>query len=140
MPPVLALLPIIAAITGIAGTGVGLGLELSNQPGSPKAATPSPADTAAAADKTKQSQIAALSQQTPNIQANTGGSLSPDAWAQLAAVLSGQAGTPGIGSSQQDLITKIISGNSGGGTVTAGNNTGGGVPGSPSGLTNSTFG
>jgi hypothetical protein len=139
MPPLLALLPTIAAITGIAGTGVGLGLELSNQPGSPKPATPTPAQTTATADANKQNQLAALTQQEPNIQAATGGSLSPDAWAQLASILSGQAGSPGIGSSQQDLVTKLLTGNSGG-TVTAGNNTGGGTPGSSGGLTNTTFG
>jgi hypothetical protein len=134
MPPLLALLPV---VLGLAGTGIGLGESLANQPGSPKA--PTLADTTASADKTKQNQIAALSQQTPNIQAATGGSLSPDAWAQLAALLSGQAGSPGIGSSQQDLITKLTTGNSGG-TVSAGNNTAPGTPGGTGGLTNTTFG
>jgi hypothetical protein len=133
MPPLLAIIP---AVLALAGTGIGLGESLANQPGTPKA--PSLADTTASADKTKQNQIAALSQQTPNIQAATGGSLSPDAWAQLAALLSGQAGSPGIGSSQQDLITKLTTGNSGG-TVTAGNNTGT-ASGTPGGLTNTTFG
>ena len=136
MPPLLALLP---AVLGLAGTGIGLGESLANRPGSSTPAAPSAADTAASADKTKQNQLAALSSATPNIQASTGGSLSPDAWAQLAAILSGQAGTPGIGSSQQDLVTKLLTGSSGG-TVSAGNNTGGGTPGSSGGLTNTTFG
>lgn len=136
MPPLLALLPV---VLGLAGTGIGLGESLANKPGTPKPVTPSAADTAAAADKSKQTQVAALSQETPNIQAATGGSLSPEAWAQLSAILSGQAGSPGIGSSQQDLVTKLLTGNSGG-TVSAGNNTGGGTPGTPGGLTNSTFG
>ncbi len=138
MPPLLAALPLILGIGGLAASGVTLGESLANRPGSPK--PPSPGDIAASADKTKQNQIAALSQETPNIQAATGGSLSPDAWAQLAAILSGQAGNPGIGASQQDLITKLTTGNSGGGTVTAGNNAGGGTPGSSGGLTNTTFG
>lgn len=135
MPP--AIVGLVAAIASLAGTGIGLGETLANQPGSPK--PPSLADTTASADKTKQSQIAALSQETPNIQAATGGSLSPDAWAQLAAILSGQAGNPGIGASQQDLVTKLLSGNSGG-TVTAGNNAPGATPGTTGGLTNTTFG
>lgn len=137
MPPLIALLP---AVLALAGTGIGLGESLSNQPSSPKPVTPSPADTAASADKTKQNQLAALGQQTPNIQAATGGSLSPDAWAQLAAILSGEAGATGIGASQQDLVTKLLTGNSGGGTVTAGNNASGGTPGTQGGLTNTTFG
>jgi len=134
-----ALIALLPVILGAAGTGVTLDETLANRPGSPSPATPSAADTAASADKTKQNQLAALSSATPNIQASTGGSLSPDAWAQLAAILSGQAGTPGIGSSQEDLVKKILTGSSGG-TVTAGNNTGGGTPGSSSGLTNTTFG
>lgn len=137
MPPIVGL---IAAIASLAGTGIGLGETLANQPSAPKPVTPSAADTAASADKTKRDQLAALGQQTPNIQAATGGSLSPDAWAQLAAILSGQAGATGIGASQQDLVQKLLTGNSGGGTVTAGNNTGGGAPGTPGGLTNTTFG
>ena|SRR5689334_10589840 len=135
-------LAIAAAIAGLAASGVGIGETLANKPSAPKPpAPPTAADTAASANKTKEEQIAALSQQTPNIQAATGGSLSPDAWAQLAAILSGQAGSPGIGSSQQDLVTKLLTGGGGGGgTVTAGNNTGGGAPGTPGGLTNTTFG
>lgn len=136
MPPIVGL---IAAIASLAGTGIGLGETLANQPGTPKPVTPSPAQTADTANKTKQDQIAALSQQTPNIQAATGGALSPDAWAQLSALLSGQASNPGIGSSQQDLVTKLLTGNSGG-TVSAGNNIPGSTPGSTGGLTNTTFG
>lgn len=150
MPPVAAIIsPIIAGIASaapeialgsLAVTGIGLGEQLANQPSAPKAPVQSPADIAKTADATKQNQLAALSQQTPNIQAATGGSLSPDAWAQLAAILSGQAGNPGIGSSQQDLVQKLLTGSTGGGTVTAGNNTGGGTPGTTGGLTNTTFG
>lgn len=137
MPPVVALIPAIVGIASLAATGIGLGEQLSNQPGSPK--PPSQADIAKTATANKQNQLAALTQETPNIQAATGGSLSPDAWAQLAAILSGQAGSTGIGASQQDLVQKLLTGNSGG-TVTAGNNTGGGTPGTPGGLTNTTFG
>lgn len=140
MPPVLAVLPIIASIASIAGTGVGLGLELSNQPSSPKPVTPTAAQTADTANQTKQNQLASLSQQTPNIQAATGGSLSPDAWAQLSDILSGQAGSPGIGAANTDLITKLLSGNTGGSGVSAGSGAGSGTPGSSPGLTNSTFG
>lgn len=137
MPPLVALLPAIIAGIGAAGTGISLGETLANQPGSPK--PPTLAETTPVADKTKQEQIAALSGATPNIQAQTGGSLSPDAWAQLAALLSGQAGTPGISSSQTDLVQKLLTGNTGGGTVAAGNNAPG-TPATPGGLTNTTFG
>jgi hypothetical protein len=134
-------LAIAAAIAGLAASGVGIGETLANKPGDPaKPTPPTAAQTADTANQTKQNQLAALSQQTPNIQALTGGSLSPDAWAQMASILSGQAGSPGIGASQQDLVTKLLSGNSGGGTVTAGNNTTPTTPGGTGGLTNTTFG
>lgn len=137
--PVLSTLATIATIAGLAGTGISVGEQLANQPGSPK--PPSQADITKNANANKQTQLAALSQQTPNIQAATGGSLSPEAWAQLSALLSGEAGATGIGASQQDLVQKLLSGNSGGGTtISAGNNTGGGTPGTPGGLTNTTFG
>lgn len=74
----------------------------------PTTAAPTPAQATATADATKKNQETSLSNQFPNIQAATGGSLSPDAWIKLAEVLSGQAGAPGIGGSSQDLLMKIF--------------------------------
>lgn len=116
MPQVLALIPIVLGAVG-AGTAIH---SLVDQPGAPKAPTPDPAQTAADAQKTKQNQLAALQQQLPNLQAMTGGSLSPEAWAQMAEVLSGQAGTPGIGSAAQDLVSKYLNPSQ----VTSGTSTG----------------
>ena len=137
MPPVAVA---IGAIVSAIATSISVGESLFNQPSAPKAATPTPAQTNAAAATQKQNQLTALTQQTPNIQANTGGSLSPEAWAQLADVLSGQAGNTGIGAANTDLVTKLLTGNTGGGGVSAGAGSGT-TPGTPSsGLTNTTFG
>ena len=109
MPEVL---PIILEIAGIAAAGTQIGTSIysaTNQPGTPKPATP-PAPTPADAAKTRSTQEAALSQQLPGLQAQTGGSLSPEALLQLSTLLSGQAGTPGIGGSVQDLLDKMKGG------------------------------
>jgi hypothetical protein len=129
MPEILAaVLPIILGGTGIAGlaaTGVGLAESMK---GSSTPAAPTLAQTTPGAVQNKQNQEAAVSQQFPNLQAATGGSLSPDALVQLSQLLSGQAGTPGVSGTNVDLINKIASGN----TSTT-------PPGS-SGLTNTVFG
>ena len=130
-------IPIIAAIIGAAGVGTSI-YSLTNQPSAPKATTPTPAQTAATAATNRQNQEAALSQQFPNIQAATGGSLSPDAWAQFAKILSGQVGTPGIDASSQDLLMKIFGKGS---NVNVGTpTTGGSAPGPGLSPTGSTFG
>jgi len=124
-------IPLIAEIiAGVAGaTTIGTTIYgLENQPSVPKPVTPTPAQTAATAAKTQQTQEAALQQQFPGIQAATGGSLSPEAWIRLSELLSSQAGDPGIGSAAQDLLKKIF-GSSGGGnfSVVSGVGTGGGT-------------
>ena len=128
-----ALIPLIAGITGIAGTGIGLGETLANKPGTPSP-VPSPAVTDANAAQTAMNQKALIGQQLPGLQEQTGGSLSPDTLVQLAQLISGQAGTPGISGINADLI-KQLSG--GGSTVSAGSTT---TSPQTSGLTNSTFG
>jgi hypothetical protein len=129
-----ALIPLIAGITGIAGTGIGLGETLANKPGTPSPVTPSPAATDASANQAAMNQKALIGQQLPGLQEQTGGSLSPDTLIQLAQLVSGQAGTPGISGINADLI-KQLSG--GGSTVSAGSTT---TSPQTSGLTNSTFG
>jgi hypothetical protein len=109
------LAPLIPIITAIAGAGslAATGYELANQPGTPKAPAtpaPSPADAAKTAASNRATQEAALSQQLPNLQALTGGSLSPEALMRLSEILSGQGNTPGIGASSQDLIAKLFGG------------------------------
>jgi hypothetical protein len=116
-----ALLPLIfggAAAATTIGTSI---YNAENQPGTPKPAVPTQAQTDATAANTRNTQEAALSQQLPGLQAQTGGSLSPEALLQLSQLLSGQAGTPGIGGSVQDLLQKM----SGGGSTTPGLTPGG---------------
>jgi len=103
MPPVIALLPTIAAIAGLAGTGVGLGLELSNQPGSPKPVTPA-APTPAQNAATQLQQKALISQQVPNVISQTSGLANPEYAAEIAKLLSGTAGQPGSTGAAQQAI------------------------------------
>jgi hypothetical protein len=132
-------IPLIAEILMGTSAAVSIGTSLyslTNQPGAPKPATPaapSPAD----ALKTRQTQETALASQFPNIQAQTGGSLSPDAWMRLAELLSGQAGAPGIGASSQDLLSKLT-GKDSSIAVTAGNAATN--PATGTGLTSTAFG
>lgn len=132
-----AAIPIITAIIGAAGVGTSI-YSLTNKPSAPKPATPTPAQTTATAADTQKTQEAALSQEFPNIQAATGGSLSPDAWIKLAEMLSGQAGAPGIGGSSQDLLMKIFG--KGGSAVNVGTPTSGSAAGPGLTPAGSTFG
>lgn len=110
MPEIIPLL--IPILTGAAAaTGIGTSIySLTNQPGTPKPVVPTKAETDASALKTRNSQEAAISQQLPGLQAQTGGSLSPEALLQLSTLLSGQGNTPGIGGSVQDLLDKMKGG------------------------------
>ena len=122
MPQLAGIIPIILAATSAASLGI-TGYELANQPGAPKTATPTAAETTATADQTKQNQVAAVSQQFPNLQAQTGGSLSPDALIQLSTLLSGQGGAPGIGASQQQILELLTGSPTTPFQVSAGNST-----------------
>jgi hypothetical protein len=115
---------LIAAISGAGGAATSI-YQATNQPGQPKPAVPTPAQNAATAGSNRATQEAALSQQLPNLQSQVGGSLSPEALMQLSQLLTGSAGTPGIGASSQDLIQKM--------TVSAGAPSGSNpaTPGSP---------
>lgn len=104
----------------------------------PTTAAPTPAQTTATAEATKKNQEISLSNQFPNIQAATGGSLSPDAFIKLAELLSGTAGTPGIDASSQDLMMKIFG--KGGSAVNVGTPTSGSTPGQGLTPAGSTFG
>lgn len=112
MPPLLAALPLIAAIGGLAGTGVGLGLDLSNQPGKP---APTPPLTPAQIG-TNQNQIkAAVSQEDPDILSSTSGLANPDYVAQISQLLAGtggQTGSTGAARSAAAQAFGLPSGNS----------------------------
>jgi hypothetical protein len=118
MPPLLAALPLIAAIGGLAGTGVGLGLELSNKPGAPKTVPETPAQIG-----TNQNQIkAAVSQEDPNILAQTSGLANPDYVAQISQLLAGTGGQTGSTGAARDAAAQAfglpsISGGGGTGPV-----------------------
>lgn len=137
---------LIGLISSLAFGGAGLGETLANKPGTPKAAPPpTQAQDNAAAAQQKQAQEASVSSAFPTLQQQTGGSLSPEATVQLANLLTGNAGSSGIGATNQDLITKLLTGSGGssgssGTGVTAGS--GGTSSGTPvqSGLTQTSFG
>lgn len=91
--------PIIAALIGLAGTGVATGVELSSQPSSQKTTAP---PTPAVINAEQNQEKAAISQQAPNILAETSGLANPDYVAQLAQLLAqtgGQTGSEGAANS-----------------------------------------
>jgi hypothetical protein len=96
MPPLIALLPTIAAAVGIAGTGITTGLEVSgalNGPGAP--GTPAtPAPTPPNAQQLAQ-QKALVSQQEPNVVGATSGLASQDYVSLISQILAGTVGQPG---------------------------------------------
>lgn len=112
-------IPIIVGIISAAGVGTSI-YSLANQPGTPKAATPTPAQQQQTATANRTSQESAISQQLPGLQAQVGGSLSPDALLQLAQLASGQSGQPGVGASVQDLLSKMAGGSTTGSGLTPG--------------------
>lgn len=121
MPPLLPLLPVVAAVTS-AGVGVAeLGLSIANSGGgsAPKPPTPTPTALTPAEN---QRQVASASQAAPNIQALTGGALSPEYWASMLQQITG--GTPG---NVQEAINQAFGLTAGGG----GGAGGGGLTGSP---------
>lgn len=109
MPLTLALA---TAIASIAAAGVGAGTSIynaTNQPSGPKAPSPTQltnsainAETANRATATKEA-----AQLLPDLQANTGGGLSPDAYGQLSSQFSGNAN---LGSSPQiqEMVNKFL--------------------------------
>ncbi len=109
MPPILAALPLIAAIGGLAGTGVGLGLELSNRPGSPSPTAATNAGvTAEQNNSAQQAEKAAISQQAPNVNAATSGLANPEYVEQIAQLLAGTAGQPGSTGAAKSAIAQAF--------------------------------
>ena len=94
---------VVAAIAGLSSSGG------SPSPKPAPAATPTEQTQTATDTRTKQE--ASLESSFPNIQAATGGSLSPEAWATLAKLLTGNTNAPGIDSATEDLLKKFFGDN-----------------------------
>lgn len=108
MPPLLALLPVIAGIDGLAATGIGLGETLSNQPGkAPATATPT-GPTAAQQTATINAEKAAVSQQAPNVISDTSGLANPDYIKSITQLLAGTAGTTGSNGAATQAINSAF--------------------------------
>lgn len=143
MPPVIAALPLIASIASLAGTGVGLGLELSNQPGNPKPPTTSPAATALQNTTTQNAIKESVSQQTPDIIGATSGLANPEYIASIVQLLAGTAGTSGSRGAAGQAVASAFGlpglspgtqGTSGSNFVPAGANQPNPAPGAPTNL------
>jgi len=105
MPPVIAALPIIAAVAGLAGTGVGLGLELSNSGGgSSKPVPPTPA----VINQNQQAIKASIGQEAPNIISSTSGLANPDYVAQIAQLLAGTGGETGSTGAARQVAAQLF--------------------------------
>jgi hypothetical protein len=130
---IIAALPIITAAVGAGGLAIS-GYELANKPSTSAPAVPQATIDQNAA-QTKQNQEASVSQQFPNLQASTGGSLSPDALVALSTILSGQGNAQGIGATTDTLLQKLT-GKANPFLVQAG--AGGNTTPSPTGLTGAT--
>lgn len=106
MPPVIPFIPLIAAAATI---GSQVGLTLSNQPDSPKQQTPVQIAQNAVQQETqrRQGQAQNAAQLLPNLQYDTSGGLSPDAYSQLSATFSGN---PDIANSSQlqQLVAQFL--------------------------------
>ena len=116
MPQALAIIPVLLGAFGAAESIK----SLVDKPGAPKTPAPNPQQVQADALKTRNTQEAAITQALPGLQAQTGGSLSPETLLQLAKVVSGQAGNAGIDAATQDLLQKMTSGGQNGPQVTTG--------------------
>lgn len=118
-------IPLIAAIASLAATGTGLGLELANQPGSPK---PTPPPTPAVINAQQNQEKAAISQQAPNILAETSGLANPDYVAQLAQLLAGTGGQTGSEGAANKVASQLFG-------ISPGNVVSPGSPATPSSFT-----
>ena len=98
MPPLIALLPTIAAIGGLAATGTTIGMDIAgaggSKPAAPTTSTPAPPNAQQLAQ-----QKALISQQVPNIDSATSGTTSPEYQSMIAQILAGVTGQPGANAS-----------------------------------------
>lgn len=102
MPP--AIIPIVTALVTAAGVGTSI-YSLTNQPSAPKVGPTGPQPlTSGQSNDVKQ----AVSQQLPNLQSLTGGSLSPETTAVLASLAAGTAGDPRTSGLTQQVINQFF--------------------------------
>lgn len=100
------LLPLIAAAVTIGGTGTTVGLDIANSGGSKPApiAPPTPAVINAEQNQEK----AVISQQAPNILAQTSGLANPDYVATISQLLSNTGGQTGSAGAAGDVIKQLF--------------------------------
>jgi hypothetical protein len=123
MPFVIPFIPLIAAA---ATTGTTIGLDLANQPsGTPPKPTTTPAPLT---QPQNAAQTAAVSSALPTLQAQTGGSVSPEYAAQWGASQSGLGNDPQATGNIQAAINNLFGLNAGGnsGLTPASSSQGGG--------------
>lgn len=123
MPPLIAaIVPVLASIgggsalagaatlAGLAGTGITIGEQLANQPGS--APTPQiptgPTTPGPQTQATNLAQKAAVASSLPNLQSLTGGSLSPEYASQWAGLNTGLSGNPQAAGNIQATINQLF--------------------------------
>jgi hypothetical protein len=132
MPPIIALLPAIAAIGTIASAGTSIGLEVANSGGGPPKPAVAPGPTPQQQAQTALQQKEAVGQQLPTIEGLTSGYANPEYYGQQGALAAGVAGQPGGTGAAAAAVEKafglppgtLSAGGTGGG--------GGGAPGTPS--------
>ncbi len=112
MPEIIALLPAILTSSAAALT-IGEGIHsLVSKPGTPKATTtPQPQSPT-----TNAAQTAAVGQQLPTLQSLTGGSLSPEYFAQYGGSNAGLGNNPSATGNIQEAINKFFGLTAGGST------------------------
>jgi hypothetical protein len=103
MPVILPFIPLIAAGIGAAGTGLAIDQAL-NQPSAPKVSTTPPPLTSTQ----NASQTAAVGQQLPTLQSLTGGSLSPEYYAQYGGTQAGVGNDPRATGNIQDAVSQFF--------------------------------
>jgi hypothetical protein len=106
-------LPIIAAIAGLAGTGVGVGLDIADASGNKTPATPATPATPTSTGPTQQqlSQLkSAISAQAPNVIGETSGLANPEYVAQMSQLLAGTSNSPGSTGQAQSVIQSLFGG------------------------------
>lgn len=104
---------VLAAIIGAAATTGETIYSAVSQPSAPKAAP------AAGAGPSRAQMASAAAPYGANIQAATGGSLSPEYYIQNAALQAGTAGQPGSDQAMRDMVARLF-GTGGGAEVTGG--------------------
>jgi hypothetical protein len=103
MPPIIPFIPLISAAIGAATTGVSIAETLGAD------STPKPSTTPTPLTSTQNAgQTAAVGQQLPNLQTLTGGSLSPEYFAQFGQQQAGLGNNPQATGNVQSAINNLF--------------------------------